>query len=571
MALQGTNGGRQKMTHFDFVTDVVVVGSGSAALTSALAAKESGKDVLVLESTKLVGGSSSMSGGGLWIPNNPIMKEAGVGDSYEAARTYLDDIIGDVGPASSSERRDAFLREGPKMVSWLKGLGFQFIYGRGYSDYYPERPGGSVEGRGVEGGIFNLRKLGPWAGKLRMSVPLPMHTTEAKKIPVAFRTPSAFLTMVNVMGLRMIGGRLLGKRLAGLGPSLVGQLLHLVLARSIPVWLQSPMIELVETDGAITGVVVQKDGKRMRIGAKQAVILAAGGFSHNAEMRQKYHPHPITTEWTSANPGDLGGAIRAGMAIGAATALMDDAWWGPSFIDKDGVAMFLLWERSLPFGFIVDSSGERFMNESASYVDCGHWQYERNKTVPAIPAYLILDSRHRRYYLFGAMMPGITPKAAFESGFMVKANSLEALAHACGIDTAGLLRTAQRFNGFAKSGKDEDFHRGDSAYDRLYSDPRVKPNPNLGTVEKPPFYAVKVWPGDLGTKGGLLTDEYARVLREDGSVIEGLYAAGNSSASVMGHTYPGPGSTIGPAMTFGFIAGRHAATRDRSLKDVRTG
>jgi succinate dehydrogenase/fumarate reductase flavoprotein subunit len=247
------------------------------------------------------------------------------------------------------------------------------------------------------------------------------------------------------------------------------------------------------------------------------------------------------------------------MAIGAATALMDEAWWGPVFIDSKGTAQFMLWERSLPYGIIVDQSGQRYMNESASYVDCGHWQYERNEEVPAIPSYLIADARHRKYYPFGTMLPGMTPKEAYESGFMVKADTLAELAQACGIPAENLEATVQRFNEFAANGKDLDFGRGDSAYDRVYSDPSVKPNPNLGEIRQPPFFAVRVWPGDLGTKGGLLTDEHARVLHEDGSVIEGLYAAGNSSASVMGRTYPGPGSTIGPAMVFGMIAGRDVA------------
>jgi 3-oxosteroid 1-dehydrogenase len=199
------------------------------------------------------------------------------------------------------------------------------------------------------------------------------------------------------------------------------------------------------------------------------------------------------------------------------------------------------------------------MNESASYVDCGHWMYERNKIVPAIPSYLIADSRHRDFYFFGMMPARITPKEAYQSGMMLKADSIPELASACGIDHQNLRETVERFNQFAVRGKDLDFHRGDSAYDRLYSDPKVKPNPNLGAIERPPFFAVRVYPGDLGTKGGLLTDEYARVLNGDGSPIGGLYAAGNTSASIMGRTYPGPGSTIGPAMVFGMIAGRHAA------------
>jgi len=540
---------------------VVVVGSGSAGLTAALAAKEAGFDPLVLESTSLIGGSSAMSGGGLWVPNNPLMLKAGIHDSYEDAKLYMDTVIGDVGPASSSIRRETYLREGPRMVDWLSSIGFRFSYTPGYADYYPEAPGGSPEGRSLEPGFFDLKKLGDWKDKLNILMPIPLHTLDASKISLSFRSLSAFLHTANIIGFRAIGSSLLGKRLTGLGGALIGQLLHLALERSIPVWIDSPMVELVEKNGIVSGVVVEKEGKRTVINAK-SVILAAGGFPHNNDMRQKYHPHPITTDWTVANPGNLGIPIQTGMAVGASTALMDDAWWGPVFIDQKGESQFMLWERSAPFGFIVDSSGKRYMNESASYVDCGHWQFERNAEIPAIPSFLITDARHRNYYLFGMMMPGITPKEVFESGMMFKADSITDLAHILEIDSENLEKTTRKFNQYASSGKDLDFHRGDSAYDRVYSDPKVKPNPNLGPVEKPPFYAIKVWPGDLGTKGGLLTDEFARVLRENGNPIKGLYAAGNTSASVMGRTYPGPGSTVGPAMIFGMIAGQHASKQE---------
>jgi succinate dehydrogenase/fumarate reductase flavoprotein subunit len=537
---------------------VVVVGSGSAGFTAALAAKEAGLEPMIVESTSLVGGSSAMSGGGLWIPNNRLMLEAGVHDSYDDARLYMDTVIGDVGPASSPARREAFLREGPRMVDWLASLGFGWFYTPGYADYYPEQPGGSVQGRCIEPDFFELKKLGPWQDKLNIALPIPLHTLDAAQLSLAFRTLSAFLHTANVIGIRTIGSTLVGKKLAGLGGALIGQLLYLAIHRSIPIWIDSPMVELVCENDTVTGVIVEKVGKKTEIHAR-AVILAAGGFPHNEEMRQKHHPHPITTDWTVASEGNVGVAIQAGVAVGAATALMDDAWWGPVFVDSKGQAQFMLWERSAPFGIIVDSTGKRFMNESASYVDCGHAQYARNQVVPAIPAYMIADARHRKYYLFGMMPPRVTPKEAYESGMMVKADSIRELAVACGIDADGLEQTVQRFNQFAATGKDLDFHRGDSAYDRVYSDPKVKPNPNLGPIEQPPFFAVRVWPGDLGTKGGLLTDEFARVLREDGSPIKGLYAAGNTSASVMGRTYPGAGSTIGPAMVFGMIAGQHAA------------
>lgn len=549
------------MNPFDKETDVIVVGSGSAAMTAAIAAHEAGSSVLVLESTDLFGGSSAMSGGGLWVPNNPVMLEAGTPDSHEAARTYMDTVIGDVGPASSPERREAFLAEGPAMVAFLRRLGVKFVYARGYADYYPEQPGGTATGRAIEGERYNIRRLGPWRKKVRGLIPMAAHTYEVAKINLAFRSVSGFLTAANVVGVQTILPLLIGKQKVGLGNSLMGQLLEVALESKIPVLLDTPLVELIVEDGAVVGVVAERKGEKVRIRARRGVVLAAGGFAHNDAMRQEHHPHPITTGWTSANPGDQGTVITAGIDAGAAVALMDDAWWGPSVIMPAGNPQFLLAERSLPHGFIVDEAGERFMNESESYVDAGHHQYERNATVKAIPAHLIIDSRHRRWYPFGMALPGMTPKKLIESGFFTKADTLEELATKIGVDPAGLRRTADRFAEFARTGKDLDFHRGDSAYDRVYSDPRVTPNPNLGAVAKPPFYAVKIWPGDLGTKGGLLTDEHARVLREDGSVIEGLYAAGNTTASVMGRTYPGPGATIGAAMTFGYIGGRHAAAR----------
>ena len=272
---------------FDYVTDVVVVGSGSAALTTALAAKESGLEAIVLESTELVGGSSAMSGGGAWIPNNPLMHEAGVPDSYEDARKYLDRVVGDVGPASSPERRDAFLRRGPEMVTWLRGLGFRFMYGRGYSDYYPELPGGTPIGRGVEGQTFDLRALGPWADRIRIASPLPLHTPEAAKFALSMRTVDGFLTAAKVIGLRTVGNRLLGRRPVASGGTLIGQLLRLLIERSVTVWLRSPMIELITDSDGVVGVVVDHDGRTVRVGARRGVMLAAGGFARNIEMREQ--------------------------------------------------------------------------------------------------------------------------------------------------------------------------------------------------------------------------------------------------------------------------------------------
>jgi len=555
------------MPDFDYQTDVLVVGSGGAGLVGALVVKEHGFEPLVIEKTAFVGGTTAWSGGGLWIPNNPVSRRAGLQDSFESALRYMDEVIGDVGPASSPQRRRAFLEFGPQMVEFLERLGFRWRAAVGYPDYYPEKPGGSTFGRAIEGALFDGRELGPWLPRLHRypSVPsVPLHTNEAAKFALALRTLQGAATAARVTW-RLFSWRLRGRVPLTLGASLVGQLLRLCVQRSIPIWLESPLVELLVDDGAVVGAVVQHQGRRVRVRARGGVLLASGGFAQNREMRERYHPHPITTEWTSAPPSDTGDAIRAAQAIGAALALMDDAWWGPTAIMPNGRPLFVLWERSFPFSIIVDSSGQRFMNESASYVDCGHWQYERHRTIPAIPAWLIIDSKHRRFYPFGFVPPVITPRSMTSERFLVRAETVRELAHCCGIDPDGLERTIGRFNRMALVGRDEDFHRCESACDRFYGDPRVRLNPNLGPLDKPPFYATAIYPGDLGTKGELLTDEWARVLREDGQPILGLYAAGNTTASVMGRTYPGPGSTIGPACTFAYIGMLHAV---RQLSDA---
>jgi 3-oxosteroid 1-dehydrogenase len=449
------------------------------------------------------------------------------------------------------------------MVAFLERLGFEWLPGLGYADYYPDKPGGKAEGRGVEGKVFDVKRLGAWREHLLLN-PLtpriPLYTNEVGKFALMAKTGAGFMTAVRAVGGRMIGRRLLGQIPMTNGRALVGRLLELNLQRNLPIWRSSPLVELIVQDGAVLGAVVERDGQRVRVRAQRGVLLCAGGFAKNAQMRETYEQAPTSTEWTSVPPGDTGDAIRAGIDIGAATALMDDAWWGPTLVDPaTGTPSFILWERSFPHAIIVDAAGERFMNESESYVDAGHHQYERNQTVPAIPAWLIVDARHRRRYPMATLPPGFTPRSAFKSGFITKAPTLDELARKIGVDPAGLTRTVKRFNEMARTGVDEDFDRGRTAYDHVYGDPSNQPNPNLGPIEQAPFYAVKVWPGDLGTKGGLLTDEHARVVRESGEPIPGLYAAGNTTASVMGRTYPGPGSTIGPATTFAYIAMRHVA------------
>jgi len=359
---------------------------------------------------------------------------------------------------------------------------------------------------------------------------------------------------VKVAG-RMAKTKALRRRTMTLGQALSAGLRAGLAAAGIPVWLDTPLTGLLTSNGRVTGVRVTRDGQPAAILARRGVLVATGGFERNAAMRAEYQRQPIGTDWTVGSPGNTGDGIVAGSEAGAALDLMDDAWWGPS-IPLTGGPFFCLAERSLPGCILVNAAGQRFVNEAAPYVDAVHAMYDKHTDdKPHIPAWLIMDQRYRNSYVFAGLPPRKPlPRRWYAAATVFRAATLADLAGQVGISAGGLAETVQRFNGFARSGTDDDFGRGDSAYDRYYGDPRCRPNPNLAPLAQPPYYAVKIVPGDLGTKGGLRTDERARVLRHDGSVIPGLYAAGNASAAVMGHSYAGAGATIGPAMTFGYIA-----------------
>ncbi|MEV4383219.1 FAD-dependent oxidoreductase [Streptosporangium sp. NPDC049644] len=538
---------------WDNLVDVLVVGSGAAGLTAAIAAADRGMDVLMVESTPRWGGTTSVSGGGLWMPANPLMIRAGARDSAEEALRYMNDVIGDAGPASSHERRAAFLQTVPEVVTFLGRRGVRWRRFPDYPDYYPDRPGGKV-GRSIEVAAFDTKLLGDWyaTSRAKDSIPLPLMTDDVWLLARAWSTPGGFVRGARFV-FRSLGAFAGGKRPVGIGGALACSLMHIVRTQQTPVWLSAPLVDLILEDDGVVGAVVEKDGRQRRIRARHGVILAAGGFANNTEWRLRHHGVP---GYSSAPEGDLGTAIEVGARAGGALELMDDAWWGASLVGPDGTARFLVSERSFPFSIIVDANGERFTNESASYIDVGHAMLSHDVTGPM---WMITDVRHRRRYLNSALI-GQARKWS-RAGLLVEAPTMESLAAKIGIDPARLRATVGRFNGFARTGVDEDFDRGRTVYDNYYGDPRVKPNPNLGPLEKGPFRAVRVYPGDLGTKGGLLTDEHARVLRENGSAIPGLYAAGNTTASVMGRTYPGPGSTIAPAVVFGYRAARHATSR----------
>lgn len=551
------------MTDWDYTKDVVVVGSGGGGMTAAVVAAQAGMDTLIIEKTEDYGGSTALSGGGLWVPNNHLLKRDGLDDSLEKARTYMAHTVGDRVPQA---RQDAYLENAPEMVKYLTSNSeVQFQRSVGYADYYPERPGGMADGRALEAAPFDGGRLGDEFANLRqqeIEVPagLAFTVSEFNKLSMIMSTWEGKATAIKV-GLRTIYNLLTGVKYLTLGGALIARLRRSLMEANVPLWLNTPLQELVFEDDAVVGIVAERDGKPLHIRAREGVILAAGGFAHNQEMREEFQPSPVRARWSSANKGNTGDAIQLGMEAGAATDLLEDAWWGPSSIQPDGDPMFHVGERSYPGSIMVNAAGRRFTNEAASYVDVVHAMYEKHSDeTPHVPATFIMDQRYRNNYIFGTLFPRQPiPDSYLESGYIKVADTLEELAEKSGVDPEGLVETVERFNRFARTGVDEDFGRGSSAYDRYYGDPTVEPNPCLAPIKKPPFYAVQMVPGDLGTKGGLVVDEHARVLRNDGAIIKGLYATGNTSASVMGNTYPGPGSTIGPTMTFGYVAAKHLA------------
>lgn len=543
-------------THWDVVTDCVFVGSGGGSLCAALAANAAGLQTLVLEKADVVGGSTAMSGGILWLPDNPVSRRAGVADSREDALTYFDRLVGHDNPSTSMERVSAFLDAVDPMVNFLEARGIEFRHCEGYSDYNDELPGGKARGRSIETALFDVKQLGPWRSRLRISDTLPampMFTSEVASAVLGGRTRRSLTTMAKV-GARLAAAALRRQSVYGSGVALQGWMLLAALRADIPVWNSTPVTDLVLEEGRVVGVIAERNGRSIRIRANRGVLLNSGGFSHNPDMRTQYGRVPASTKWSVANPGDTGEVLEAAMKHGAATDLMDEAWWIPTSVLPDGSPLYVVYERSKPHCIMVDSSGQRYCNEAASYMAVGQAMYARNETVPAIPSWFIMDSNHRRQYLWGLSPGGVTPRKWISSGYMRKASTLEELATQCNIDPTALAETVARFNAHAAEGIDPDFHKGDRMYDRYYADPRVKPNPCVAPLDKPPYYAVALYPGDVGTCGGLVTDECARVIDTSGQVMDGLYATGNCTASVMGRTYPGAGASIGASFAFGWIA-----------------
>lgn len=555
---------------WDASYDVVVVGSGAAGLTAGLTAKLQGMKSLVIEKTDRYGGASAISGGALWIPNNHIIKGAGVPDTHELARQYLDSTIGDRVP---EELKEAYITRGPEMLRFLynKTKHMRFQYAKGYSDYYPEKPGGLSQGRSIEPLIFDLTKMGSLANSMRRASlstkGFTMNSYEFHKVNMITRTLKGKTTALK-LGARLVKSKVTKSDPVALGEALIARLRLSLAEANGELWLSTAFKDFIMGKGRVIGIIVERDGQELKIEAKKGVVLSSGGFSHNQTLREKYLPSPTNAAWTSSPEGQTGDILEPSVKIGATLDLMDKVWGAPSVIDPQGHPFFLVADRGVPNMIVVDSAGHRFVNEAAPYHEFVDTMYKHQEvTKQAIPSWILIDASAKSRYIFTGLFPGQAfPKSWFEHGVAKSADTIEELAKQMDVPAESLVATVNRFNDFARNGHDDDFYRGDSAYDNYYGDPTL-PNPNLAEIKKAPFYALRLYPGDIGTKGGLVVDKYARVIKENGEPIEGLYASGNCSASIMGETYPGPGATLGPGMTLSFVATAHmanAVTKDEA-------
>src|SRR5690625_1171567 len=532
---------------WDHEYDVIVAGSGAGGMSAALSCQERGLSTLVVEKDSVYGGTSAVSGGGVWIPCNDQIEGLGGDDTREEAMTYVKHLtVGEV----PETKLAAYVDNARLMVREMAerhDVHFQAV--AQYPDYFPDQPGGKPGFRTMEPAPFDVSKLGEerenqrpgyegmyFLGRMSMSQ-VEAHTMLSRG--------RGWLGLTLGMLLRYwldIPWRLRTKadRRATLGQSMVGQLRHAMQKRKIPLWLDTALDSLVEEDGGVTGVVARQQGRTLRLGARRGVIMASGGFEANQAMREEYLPHPTDASWSVAPGCNEGDGIRAGQALGADTEFMNLTWGTPSIpTPEQSWAAGLFMERQLPGCVVVNGQGRRFVNEAIAYTEFVYAMIEEHqKNGAAVPCWLVFDATFRKKYPMGPMMPSIMQPdrklpAAWENKVYWKADTLAELAEKTGIDTDGLARSVADINRFSVLGKDEQFGKGGTVFDRYYGDPQVTPNPCLAPIEKGPFYAMKVYPGEIGTKGGLKTDEAGRVLRDDGKPIGGLYATGNCSGAVM--------------------------------------
>jgi succinate dehydrogenase/fumarate reductase flavoprotein subunit len=532
--------------------DVIILGTGAAGMAAALAAHETGAEVLLVEKFDRVGGTSAISGGVIWVADNPRMRAAGMEDSREDALAYFRSLDhGDL----VDETIEAFVVSGPEALAFLESIdALRVSVLPGYPDYYLDRPGAKPQGsRALDHDLFALNELGEWADRI--------YAIEEPKPLMLRETPLGGATAMpppHVLGTRM------AQRQCGFGQAMVARLLKACLARGITPMLGVTSKKLLRDGMRITGIEAEQNGQPITLHARRAVVIATGGFEWDTEARQTFLRGPVTAP--ASPPTASGGGLKLAMAAGAKLGNMTSAWWAPTLVTPDAPwasgeqrAQIILIERTVPHSIMVNRSGQRFCNEAANYSALGgvfHQFDPANYDYLNLPAYLIFDAQYAARYPLGTRMPGQPIP-----DWVMRAETLEGLAAQIGIDGAALNETVARFNTNADVGEDPDFGRGTSAYDHFYGDrSRSGTAVTLGAIRQAPFYAVEIHSGLLGTNGGPRTDGAGRILGHDGAVIPGLFGAGNAIACPTGGIYAGAGGTLGPALTFGYLAGRAAAS-----------
>jgi succinate dehydrogenase/fumarate reductase flavoprotein subunit len=564
----------QQDTQETYECDALVVGSGCAGMSAAVTAGHHGLNVLIVEKEPRFGGTTARSGGWLWIPGTSLARDWGIAESPDQARTYLRH---EAGNSFDAARVDAFLTKGPEAVDFFTSkTALRFDMPLTFPDYHAEAPGGAQGGRSMVTRPFDGHELGP---KLKdIGSPLPeltvfgmmlgsgkeiIHFMRATKSPVSAWYVAKRLSRHALDVLRYGRGMTLTN-----GNALAGRLAKSAFDLNIPLWLSSPVRELIVADGAVRGAIVERDGKPVRVTAKRGVVLACGGFPHDVERRKAMFPHaPTGTEHFSPGPtGNTGDGLRLAEAAGGKVEdnLPNAAAWVPVSVTtrKDGSkgVMPHFIDRAKPGVIAVTRDGTRFANEGNSYHDFVQEMMKAAKPGEEITAFLLCDHRALRKYGLGCVPPFPMPLGHhLKTGYLKRGETLAELAANAGIDANGLEATVAKFNETAASGQDPAFGKGSRAYNRYQGDALHGPNPCIAPIKDGPFYAIKMVIGDLGTYAGIRTDENARALDGNGQPIAGLYAAGNDMASIMGGNYPGAGITLGPALTFGYIAGRHIA------------
>ena len=554
--------------------DVLIVGSGAAGLSAAVTAAWHGQKVIVVEKDAVFGGATAWSGGWAWVPCNPLAKRAGIIEDVELPRTYLKHELGErYDPAMI----DAFLEAGPRMVAFFeRHTRLQFADGNAIADIHGDTPGAGTGGRSVIAAPYNGREVGKLLKRLRKT----MRETSFMGMPImAGPDLAAFLNLTRSLPAAWHVTKRFGRHLIDL--ALHGRALQLVngvalvarLAKSaedlgVLLWESAPVTSLTQDEAAVTGAVVKTARGDIRIRARKAVVLAAGGFANDIERRKVLFPRTPTGHEHLALPplGVNGDGLTLGESAGGQinSDLHSTVAWAPvsRVPHSDGsIGHFPhIIERAKPGIIGVLSNGQRFVNEANGYYDYVTAMVEQAPAGEPVASWLICTRDFQRRYGLGISRPFPIPVGPFiQSGYLKSAYTLEGLARVCGIDAKGLQTTVDDYNRHAQTGQDPQFGRGSTPYNRKQGDPLHQPNPCVAPISKGPFYAVKVEPGCFGTFAGLKTNEHAQVLNADGQAIKGLYAAGTDMASIMGGYYPAGGINLGPALTFGYIAGRHMA------------